>query len=124
VAHELADRHYVSPDDLDLVCTTDDVHVALAEVTDFYRNYHSLRFVDGDLVLRMKQLPAADSLAALNRDFADVITSGEIEPAVASKPEISDRDVPDLPRLRLRFDRHSYSRLHALIKRLNDVELA
>ena len=31
---------------------TDDVDVALEEITTFYRNYHSLRFVDGDLVLR------------------------------------------------------------------------
>jgi uncharacterized protein (TIGR00730 family) len=122
VQRELADRHYVSPDDLDLVCTTDDVRVALAEVTGFYRNYHSLRFVDGDLVLRMKSLPDDAALAALNHDFADIITSGAIEPGVTSKPELADNDVPDLARLRLRFDRHSYARLHSLIKRLNDAE--
>ena len=74
------DRDYISPDDLELFCITDDVHVALAEVTGFYRNYHSLRFVDGDLVLRMKTLPSDAALAALNHDFADIITSGEIEP--------------------------------------------
>ena len=35
-----------------------------------------------------------------------------------SKAEIADHDVPDLARLRMRFDRHSYARLHVLIKRL------
>ena len=64
------------PRDLELFCITDDVHVALAEVTGFYRNYHSLRFVDGDLVLRMQSLPSDAALAALNHDFADIITSG------------------------------------------------
>jgi hypothetical protein len=59
---------------------------------------------------------------SLNHEFSDLITSGQIEPVPTSKAELADRDVPDLGRLRLRFDRHSYARLHALIKRLNDIE--
>ena len=35
-------------------------------------------------------------LAALNAEFADIITSGEIAPAAVSKAEIADDDVPDL----------------------------
>ena len=57
VEAELRDRGYISPHDLELVKITDDVDVALEEITTFYRNYHSLRFVDGDLVLRMHTLP-------------------------------------------------------------------
>ena len=116
---ELQDRHYISAEDSELYVITDDVRVALEEVVAFYRNYHSLRFVDGDLVLRMKTLPSESEVAALNNDFADIVTSGEIAPAATSKAEIADRDVPDLARLCLRFDRHSYARLHALIRRLN-----
>ncbi len=119
---ELRDQRYISPEDADLFCITDDVHVALREVTGFYLNYHSLRFVEGDLVLRMQTLPSDAALAALNREFADVLASGTIQPAAASAAEIADRDVPDLARVRLHFDRHSYSRLHALIKRLNDEQ--
>jgi hypothetical protein len=122
IEHELQDRRYISPADLELFCITDDVRVALREVTTYYRNYHSLRFVDGDLVLRMRSLPSAALLAALNHDFADIIMSGQIEPVPVSKAELADRDVPDLARLRMRFDRHSYARLHVLIKRLNDVD--
>ena len=82
--------------------------IGLEEVTTFYRNYHSLRFVDGDLVLRMQKLPSDATIAALNHDFAGIITSGEIAPVATSKAEIADRDVPDLARLCFRFDRHSY----------------
>ena len=57
VEAELRDRGYISPHDLELVKITDNVDVALEEITTFYRNYHSLRFVDGDLVLRMHTLP-------------------------------------------------------------------
>ncbi len=112
-------RGYISPEDMKLVTITDDASVALDEITGFYRNYHSLRFVDGNLVLRMQRLPDAAALAALNTDFAGIVPTGGIEPTPASKAEIADDDVPDLARLRMRFDRRSYSRLRALIDRLN-----
>jgi uncharacterized protein (TIGR00730 family) len=116
---ELRDRRYISPDDADLFTITDDVRVALDEVTGFYRNYHSLRFVDGALVLRMQHAPSEAALLELNHDFADILASGAIELGPASNAEIADADVPDLARVKLHFDRHSYARLHALIRRLN-----
>ncbi len=119
VSAELRDRGYISPVDLDLVKITDDVDAAIDEVLTFYRNYHSLRFVEGDLVLRLHQLPSPAELAKLNEEFADIVTRGEIEVAEASKAERADNDVPELARLRMRFDRHGYARLRNLINRLN-----
>ena len=119
VTRELRDRGYISSDDLDLVTITDDVEVALAEVLEFYRNYHSLRFVEGDLVLRIQEAPTDAELAALNEQWADIVVRGAIEAAEASRAEVADDDVPHLPRLRFRFDRRSYARLRALIDRLN-----
>lgn len=120
VERELRARGYISPEDVNLVTITDDVAVALEEITRFYRNYHSLRFVGGDLVLRMQHLPSPGAIDQLNEDFADILVSGKIEPAEVSKAELGDRDVPDLARLKMRFDRHSYSRLRELINRLNN----
>jgi uncharacterized protein (TIGR00730 family) len=122
VERELRARGYISPEDVNLVTITDDVAVALEEITRFYRNYHSLRFVGGDLVLRMQQLPSPDAIDQLNEDFADILVSGKIESTEASKAEIGDKDVPDLARLKMRFNRHSYSRLRELINRLNAVD--
>jgi uncharacterized protein (TIGR00730 family) len=122
IERELRARGYISPEDVNLVTITDDVAVALEEITRFYRNYHSLRFVGGDLVLRLQQLPPPDVIDQLNEDFADILVSGKIEQAEASKAEIGDKDVPDLPRVKMRFNRHSYSRLRELINRLNAVD--
>ncbi|MET1001007.1 MAG: TIGR00730 family Rossman fold protein, partial [Acidimicrobiia bacterium] len=119
VSAELRDLGYISPVDLDLVKITDDVDAAIDEVLTFYRNYHSLRFVEGDLVLRLHQLPSPAELAKLNEEFADIVTRGEIEVVEASKAERADNDVPELARLRMRFDRHGYARLRNLINRLN-----
>jgi uncharacterized protein (TIGR00730 family) len=119
VERELRARGYISPEDVHLVKITDDVGAALDEIMGFYRNYHSLRFVDGDLVLRMQHLPSDTELDALNRDFSNILASGKIEATTASRAEIADNDVPNLARVKMRFDRHSYPRLRELIDRLN-----
>jgi uncharacterized protein (TIGR00730 family) len=120
VTRELSGRGLISAGDMHFVEITDDVEVALANILRFYRNYHSLRYVEGDLVLRLQQLPSPERLDALNEEFADIVARGRIEPTETSKREKADNDVPDLPRLRFRFDRYSYARLRRLIDRLNE----
>jgi uncharacterized protein (TIGR00730 family) len=122
VERELAERGYVSPGDLTLVRVTDDTTVALEELTRFYANFHSLRFVDGDLVLRMERAPSAEQLDRLNDDFADIVSRGRILEVPASKVEVAQDDVPELARLRFRFDRYSYARLRHLIDVLNALD--
>ncbi len=77
----------------------------------FYANYHSLRFVDGRLVLRMLRAPSPEELAALNADFADIVVRGEIETLEASRAEINDDDHVDLHRIGFWFDRRNWARL-------------
>jgi uncharacterized protein (TIGR00730 family) len=119
VTRELKGRGLISPDDMVFVKITDDAEEALAEILRFYRNYHSMRYVEGDLVLRLNALPSASRLEEINVEFADIVVRGRIDPAEASKREIADNDVPDLPRLRFRFDRFNYARLRLLIDELN-----
>jgi uncharacterized protein (TIGR00730 family) len=120
VERELGDRGYIGPDDLCFVCITDDADVALAELTGFYANYHSQRYVDGNLVLRLQRPPSDGDLARLNDEFGDLLVAGNrIERVEASAAEVRDRDHVDLPRLRLRFDRRSYARLRRLVDAIN-----
>jgi uncharacterized protein (TIGR00730 family) len=119
VEKELEGRGLISPDDLGLVRVTDDVDDAVNEIAGFYSNYHSLRFVDRALVLRLRKLPSEEELERLNEDFADILTQGRIEVAQPSPAEIADHDHVELPRLRLRFDRTHWARLRRLIDALN-----
>lgn len=121
VARELAATGYVGEHDLGMLCTTDDVAVAVEEVTRFYANYHSLRFVDGRLVLRMQTAPSREQLDDLNAEFADIVARGAIEPVEASPAEVAGGDHVDLARLAFWFDRRSWARLRMLIDRLNDL---
>ena len=102
VEDELMDRRLISPDDLDLVHITDDVEDAVREIEGFYSNFHSIRFVDRALVLRLHRLPSDDELERLNEEFADIVISGRIEAAQPSAAEIADHDHVELARIRLR----------------------
>ncbi len=119
VQRELGSRKYISEDDFELVKITDDCDEAVEELCTFFHNYHSQRYVDGNLMLRVQRAPDASALERLNADFADIVTKGKIEQVQASKPEIAEHDVPHLARLRFRFDRRSYARLRQLINALN-----
>ena len=119
VEDELMVRRLISPNDLDLVHITADVDDAVREIEGFYSNYHSIRFVDRALVIRLHRLPSEEELERLNEDFADIVTSGRIEPAQPSPAEIADRDHVELARLRLRFDRTHWARLRKLIDAVN-----
>jgi len=119
VRHELMERGYVSQHDLCLVKITDDVDVAVDEVTGFFANYHSQRFVDGRLVLRLRATPDAASRARLDAEFSDIITRGALDATTATPAEIKDDDHVELDRLAFWFDRHGWPRLRELIDRLN-----
>jgi hypothetical protein len=120
VDEHLLGRKLISPDDVALFRVTDSVDEAVDEVTRFYRNYHSSRYVGDRLVLRVQQAPHGDVLAALSREFSDLLVRGEIE-ASAALPE-EGAEAKGLPRLVLRFDRKSTGRLRRLIDRINQIE--
>jgi uncharacterized protein (TIGR00730 family) len=119
VEEELLEPGYLSPHDLCFVKVTDDVDAAVDEVTGFYSNYQSLRFVEGRLVLRMRRAPDDTVIETLNREFADLLTRDRIARIDATPAEVADGDALDLERLLVPFDRRNYARLRELIDRVN-----
>jgi len=119
VEEELLEPGYLSPHDLCFVKITDDIDAVVDELTGFYSNYQSLRFVEGRLVLRMRTAPDDAELETLNREFADLLTRGRIERIDATAVELDDGDELDLERLLVPFDRRNYARLRELIDRCN-----
>ncbi len=111
----------ITPDDLNLFTFTTDVDAATAEILRFYDNYHSQRYVNGKLILRLKHEPTEELLAAVNDEFADILVGGIIETVAASRQEVADDDNVALPRVRLHFDRRHLGRLRLLVDRLNDA---
>ena len=98
---------------------TDSVADAVQEVLDFYRVYHSMRYVKGDLVLRLKQPVSEALLKRVRVEFADILRGGTFEQTAALPAEHTDPHLSHLPRLVFRFDRHSMGRLRMLIDMIN-----
>lgn len=114
----------VSPDDFARVRVTDSVEDAAAEITGFWRNYDSLRWVGGRLVLRLRAEPTDADLAMLNDRFAHLLAEGRIERSGPLRRERAEHDRLELPRLVLTLDRYRVGSLHHLIRAINALESA
>lgn len=119
VKEDLLARGYISPGDLHLYTITDSVEAAVDECRNFYKVYHSMRYVKGELVLRLQAMPPADLVEAINKEFADICVGGRFEVCGALPAEANEPALADLPRLKFRFNKHAHGRLRQLINRVN-----
>ncbi len=118
IRSELLTGGLISPEDTCLYYITQSPQDALDHIRQFYRNYHSCRYVREELFLRVKHAPTAEELAQINHEFGDICTSGQIE---SRRTQVIDEEtlVPEFPRVVLKFDRRNLAKLRMLIDRLN-----
>lgn len=121
---ELVPMGMIAENDLDRVLITDSVDAAVDEITGFWRNYDSLRWVGDRLVLRLNAEPGDDEIDALNARFGALCTTGRIERSGPLGPERSDGDALDRPRLVLALDPRKVGDLHRLIRAINELPSA
>jgi uncharacterized protein (TIGR00730 family) len=112
-------RQLISESDLRLFKVTNSVDEAVAEIINFYRVYHSMRYVKGDLVLRLHRTVSDATLTKIRTGFTDIIKSGSFEQTTALPEESEEALLAHLPRLKFRFDRHKLGRLRELIDVIN-----
>lgn len=117
---ELLGRGYIGRADRSLYHITDSVEDAVREVVTFYRVYHSMRYVRGDLVLRLQRRVSEPTMARVRDEFSDVLgPGGSFEQTDALPQEANEPALAHLSRLRFRFNRHSMGRLRQLVDVLN-----
>lgn len=124
VQRRLLGQHMISPDDLSLYKLTDNVSAAVEEVMQFYKVYHSMRYVRNKLVLRLQQAPDAALLAAINAEFRNILTEGDFQLGGPLSEERQEPELNHLARLIFRFNRRSLGRLRQLIDCLNRGSMA
>jgi uncharacterized protein (TIGR00730 family) len=117
VAAELARGGMIDPGDLNLFHITDDVEKAVRVIRDFYRVYHSMRYVRDDLILRLQRPVSPNTLTLLNDEYGGLLVDGHIEQHLGL-PE-DDPRFAELPHLRLHFDRRSFAGLRRLLDTVN-----
>jgi hypothetical protein len=109
----------ISKEDVHLYKITNSVEEAVHEIYRFYSNYHSMRYVGDQLVLRV-QNPVEDSqLRYLNNKFSDILKSGKFTRSSALKEEANQPNIKDLPRILFHFNRINNGRMRQIIDFLN-----
>lgn len=119
IRSELLAGGMISEEDLNLYLVTESVEEAIAEMTGFYRVYHSMRYVRDRLVLRLFKRPSDELLEELNEEFGSILKSGTFELSEALPEERGEPEIADLTRLVMHFNRRNLGKLRRLINRLN-----
>ncbi|TAN40292.1 MAG: TIGR00730 family Rossman fold protein [Nitrospirae bacterium] len=118
---ELLGQGYIVRTDFNLFERVDTVEAAVRGINRFYRRYHSLRYVEGQLVLRLSSSLQEDQIGELNDIFKDILSpGGRISASSALPMEADEKEAAELPRLLVDFNRKDFGRLRMLIDAIND----
>ena len=119
IAGTLVERGLIDSEDTSLFRIVDSPDEAVAEITGFYRVYHSSRIVGDDLVFRLNRPIQPAQVADLQDKFADILR-GQARLVPGPVPQELN-EFPDLGRLILPFDHRSFGRLRQLIDFVNQL---
>jgi hypothetical protein len=123
VTGQLLARRLINPEDLRLFKLLDSSEAAVEEIDRFYRNFHSIRFVGRQLVIRIKHPLAEPLLARVNAEFSDMLERGTVEQRGPLPEELDEPAIKELPRLVFHYNRRSAGRLRQLIDLINTPNL-
>jgi uncharacterized protein (TIGR00730 family) len=120
IQKELLARGYVSPADLRLFEQVSSEDTALANIERFYKRYHSLRYVNGKLVIRLVTPLDVQKVEQLRHAFSDILLpDGGITQTGPLAREADEPEIAHLARLVVDFNRRDFGRLKSLIDALN-----
>ena len=110
----------ISGEDFGLFTITRSAEEALKVIHSFYKNYHSSRYVDNLLVIRLNKALTQEQIGILEEEFAEILLPGtQIKATSAFSKEKDQPDLWELPRLAIEFNRRSYGLLNSFIRRIN-----
>jgi uncharacterized protein (TIGR00730 family) len=117
---ELLSQGYISDSDFDLFECVDSIDKAIERINHFYSRYHSMRYVNEKLVIRLLSAIDSSSLEKLNNHFSDIlIPDGKMYLSGSLPEEADEPDIIDLPRLIADFNLKDFGRLKTLIDEIN-----
>ena len=121
VKKQLVKTGFINKQDLNLYRIVKTVDQAIKYIEDYYRVYHSIRYVSGLTVLRLNQEISEKTLKVINQKFKDILTSGEIKKSSPTDKEIQKGEYLSLPRLIMNFNLRDYGRLCEMIQVINNT---
>jgi len=122
VKDDLLGHKMISEEDLSLFHVASNPQDGVDHIMQFYRVFHSSRYVHGDYIIRINSKITEESIDRLNKSFPDILREGKIiQSGVAHTVE---QDHTELPRLIVPHKRRSFGRLRQLIDMVNTCDFA
>ncbi|MBE0504467.1 MAG: TIGR00730 family Rossman fold protein [Desulfuromonadales bacterium] len=117
----LLKRGLISGEDFGLFTLTRSPEEAVQVINDFYRVYHSSRYIGEDLVIRTTKELSAAEVDILQNEFSEILSPGQriTTASVALDKESDQPDLLLLPRLIVPFNHRNFGLLIAFIRRIN-----
>ena len=120
VKENLLAQGYISQSDLTLFERVDSADNAVQRINHFYSRYHSLRYIDDRLVIRLTSGIEQQKMEDLRTCFSDTLgPHGEMYLSGSLPEEIDEPEIGHLPRLVVDFKRDDFGRLRELIDVIN-----
>ena len=119
VTDHLLKNGFIKTEDLNLFRIVKTVDEAIKYIDNFYKVYHSIRYVSGLTVIRLNKGISNKTLALINKEFKDILISGEIRRSPPTDKEIQEGECISLPRIVMNFNMHDYGRLCEMIHLIN-----
>ena len=112
----------ISSDDFSLFKMCNSVDEAIAEIAQFYKNYHSYRWVGQKMVFRLHRPLTEKAIDVINAAFADVLNDNQVTQGSALPQELNEPEIEKLPRLIFTPKRKNFGRFRKLIDAVNAAE--
>ena len=117
---ELLTGGYITASDFYLFEHIDSADDAVEKINLFYRRYHSLRYVEKQLVIRLTSDIGLHAVEELKKRFSDIMQPSGCMYLSGPLPEEADEpEIAHLPRLVLNFNRKDFGKLRKLIDAIN-----
>jgi uncharacterized protein (TIGR00730 family) len=110
---------FISEEDFAFFKIKHNAQDAAAEITQFYKVFHSARWLGERFVIRLNRSLSNEGLVDLNNQFRDILRMGEIVQCVALGKEDDELETLELPGLIFTPVRSRFGRFRQLIDAIN-----
>ena len=107
---------WISPEDLYFYYKAPSIQAAVEHINQFYKRYHSSRYIKDTLIIRLKEPLTSEHVEHLNQKYRSLVQSGVM---ALCDPFPEEKEHLELPRLAFIHTRNQFGLVRALINDIN-----
>jgi uncharacterized protein (TIGR00730 family) len=116
----LLPRGNIDSNDFSLFDLVGSIDEAIEKIGQFYRRYHSIRYIQEKMVIRLLSTIDESAVRRLKNHFSDIlVTGGDLYLSKALQEEQDEPELNSLTRLVMDFNKKDFGRLRQMIDAIN-----